>query len=150
MSGGPKWCELFPISYRILLNLQENQLSTVTILLIIYIYIYIDIYSFVYCTNRLFQVSTTRSSDAISDLGDVQLYSWGSLRLVYSPSKRRIYKNKACVACHGVSDGSEWTSRLQCKDIDEAGPADFQVVDFISSIFFIKQLYIMHCQQLYK
>ena len=79
----------------------------------------IDLNSFVYCTNRLFQVSTTRSSEAISDCGDVQLYSWGSLRPVYSPSKRRIYKNKACAACHGVSDGSEWTSGMQCKDIDE-------------------------------
>ena len=51
------------------------------------------------------------------ECGQHILYPWGTLWPIYSPSKRRIYKNIACSNCHDVTDGVAWNASLGCRNI---------------------------------
>lgn len=67
------------------------------------------------CSSLLFvSFQTTGQPLSDSNCGNAQIYIWGSVRPIYSPSTGRIYKNGACADCHGINDGIEWAPTLQC------------------------------------
>ena len=48
------------------------------------------------------------------DCGEQDIYAWGSIWPLYSPTTRIIYKNEACALCHNVNDGIKWTMVVNC------------------------------------
>ncbi|XP_045201909.2 uncharacterized protein LOC123555318 [Mercenaria mercenaria] len=46
--------------------------------------------------------------------GDENVAPWGTLYPVYSAKNKQIYKNMACAAAHGVTDGIVWSAVLNC------------------------------------